>query len=205
MLSSQPWLVAICDLPEMPWVCAFWAAYIMWDNNMFIFPLLLPFFPLFPAQHSHTPSLHAQYWWWPCALNIQPLSRASPVPPHLKRGSHAKTPSPPDPTLKPSYSQIVKMKIPPRDPGKVTRDLSCDTSPALVTCDFTHDYTQARDPTWSRDPTRFGRATYPLIGTWKTMGINQWSTRSQGIPQGIPHSLSPMDTGTGNILIGLRA
>ena len=100
----------------------------------------------------------------------------------------------------------MKTKIPPRDlekrardPGKVTRDVSRDPSPVLATRDLT------RDPTRSRDPTRFGRATRPLIGTWKTMGINQRSTRSQGIPQGIPHRLSPMDTGTGNTLIGLRA
>jgi len=191
------------------------------------------------------------------------LSQASPTPPYLKRGLHAKPPSLPDPTLKPSYSQVVKTKIPPRDPekwardfgkgtcdvsrdpgkgtrdvsrdpgkgtrdvsrdpGKGTRDVSCDPGkgtrdvsrdpgkgtrdvsrdplPVLVTHDQTRDYTRARDPARSRDPTCFGCATRPLIGTWKTMGINQRSTRSQGIP----HSLSPMDTGTGNTLIGLRA
>jgi len=140
------------------------------------------------------------------------LSQASPTSPYLKRGSHTKVLSPPDPTLKPSYSQIVKTKIPPRDPekwardpGKVTRDVSRDPPPVLVTRDPTRDYRRARDPTQSRDPTRFGRATRPLIGTWKTVGINQRSTRSQEIPQGIPHSLSPMDTGTSNTLIGLRA
>jgi len=64
---------------------------------------------------------------------IGPLSQALPVPPDLKRGSHTKALSPPSPPLKPSYSQIVKTKIPPRDlekqardPGKVTRDSSCD-------------------------------------------------------------------------------
>ena len=109
-----------------------------------------------------------------------PLSWASPAPPYLKRGLHAKVPSPPDLTLKPSYSQIVKTKIPPRDPekrardpGKVTCDVSRDPSPVLVTCDHTHDYTQAHDPTRSRDPTRFGHATRPLIGMWKTVGTNQ--------------------------------
>jgi len=67
------------------------------------------------------------------------LSWASPVPPYLKRGSHAKAPSPPNLTLKPSYSQIVRVKTPTRDPeertrdpGKVTRDVSHDPSPALV-------------------------------------------------------------------------
>ena len=94
------------------------------------------------------------------------------------------------------------MKISPRDPekwardpGKVTHDVSRDPSPVLVPHDHTRDYTRAHDPT------RFGCATRPLIGMWKTVGINQRSTRSQGIP----HSLSPMDTGTGNTLIGLRA
>ena len=103
------------------------------------------------------------------------------------------------------------MKIPPRDPekwardpGKVTHDESRDPSPVLVTRDHARDSTRACDPTRSRDPTHFGCATCPLIGMWKTVGINQRSTRSQGIPQGIPHSLSPMDTGTGNTLIGLR-
>jgi len=46
------------------------------------------------------------------------LSWASPTPPHLKRGSHTKSPSLPSPTLKPSYSQIVKTRIPSRDPEK---------------------------------------------------------------------------------------
>jgi len=145
-------------------------------------------------------------------LHRKYVLRALPVPPCLKRGSHTKVLSPPNPTLKPSYSQIVKTKIPPRDPEKrardpgiVTRDVSRDPLPVLVTRDHTRDYARTHDPTRSRDPTRFGRAIRPLIGTWKTVGINQRSTRSQGIPQGIPHSLSPMDTGTGNTLIGLRA
>jgi len=104
---------------------------------------------------------------------------------------------------------MVKTKIPPCDPengacdpGKVTHDIPRDPLPALVTCDHTRDLIR------SHNPTRFGHATCPLIGTWKTVGTNQRSTRStrsQGIPQGIPHSLSPMDTGTSNTLIGLRA
>jgi len=75
---------------------------------------------------------------------------------------------------------MVKTKIPPRDPekgacdpGKVTRDIPRDPSPALVTCDHTCDHIRARDLTRSHDPTRFGRATRPLIGTWKTVGTNQ--------------------------------
>jgi len=133
------------------------------------------------------------------------LSWASPAPPYLKRGSHVKAPSPPNPTLKPSYSQIVKMRIPPRDPEKQAHD------PGNLSCVPPHDPpVPVRSPDTIRalirpcDPTCFGRATRPLINTWQTVGINQWSTRSNG-SQGIPHSLSPMDTGTGNTLIGLRA
>ena len=168
------------------------------------------------------------------------MSRASPAPPHLKRGSYEKPPSPPNPALKPSYSQIVKTKKPPRDPEKQARDpgamarapamkgsryrevpgsiptkdnhlardpgnLSRVSSrdPLLTSAprDQSHDPTRSRDPTRPRDQARFGRATRPLTNTWKTVGTSQRSTRSQGIP----HSLSPMDTGTGNTLIGLRA
>src|SRR5712691_1755105 len=165
------------------------------------------------------------------------VSRASPAPPDLKRGSHTKPPSPPNLPLKPSYSQIVKTKIQARDPGAMARapamkgsrywevpgsiptkdnylardpeNLSCASSrdPLLASAprDQSHDLIRSRDPTPPRDQARFGRATRPLTNTWKTVGTNQRSTRSQGIPQGIPHSLSPMDTGTGNALIGLRA
>src|SRR6266581_2877879 len=122
------------------------------------------------------------------------LSWASPAPPYLKRGSDMKPPSPPNLPLKPSYSQIVKMKIPPRDPGKVTCDSSCDPLPISVPRDQSH--AQIRP----YDPTHFGCATNPLIGTWKTVGTNQRSMRSQGIPQGILHNLSPMDTRTSNTL-----
>ena len=173
------------------------------------------------------------------------LSRASPVPPNLKRGPHVKALSPPSPPLKLSYSQIVKTKIPPRDPEKQARDpgaMACaptmkgsryrevpgsiptkdnylardpgnlsrassrDPLLASVPRDQSHDLIRSRDHTRPRDQARFGRATHPLTNTWKTVGTSQRSTRSQGIPQGIPHSLSPMDTGTSNTLIccGLR-
>src|SRR6266581_6300535 len=49
------------------------------------------------------------------------LSRASPAPPDLKRGSRAKPTSPPTLPLKPSYSQIVKTKIQACDPGATAR------------------------------------------------------------------------------------
>ena len=82
------------------------------------------------------------------------MSWASPAPPYLKRGSSTELPSLPNPPLKPSYSQIVKTKIPPRDPekktrdlGKVTRDLSRDPSPVLASCDPTRDHIRPRDLT----------------------------------------------------------
>jgi len=146
------------------------------------------------------------------AFKRQQVSWASPAPPHLKRGSYKKPPSPPNPALKPSYSQIVKMKIPPHnyekracDSRKVSHDLSRDISRDPPVLSRSHD--QPRDPaqshvlTRSHDPLHFGCATHPLIGMWKTMETNQQSTRSQGIP----HSLPPMDTGTGNAIISLRA
>jgi len=139
------------------------------------------------------------------------LSRASPVPPYHRRESDAKPPSPPSPTLKPSYSQIVKTKSPTRDPEKLARDPgkparvpSRDLLALIRSPDITRDQMRSRVPTRPRDPTHFGRATHPLIGTWKTVGTDQQSTRSTR-SQGIPHSLSPMDTGTGNTLISLRA
>src|SRR6266581_8556755 len=94
------------------------------------------------------------------------VSRASPAPPNLKRGSHAKPPSPPIPPLKPSYSQIVKTKIPPHDPEKQARDpgaMAC--APAMKGSQYrevpgsipTKDNYLARDPgnlscVPSRDP-----------------------------------------------------
>src|SRR6266581_3311744 len=87
------------------------------------------------------------------------LSRALPAPPDLKRGSHAKPPSPPTPPLKPSYSQIVKTKIQARDPGAMAHALAMKGSryrevPGSIP---TKDNYLARDPgnlsrVSSRDP-----------------------------------------------------
>ena len=121
------------------------------------------------------------------------LSQASPVPPHLKRGSYEKPPSPPSPALQPSYSQIVKTKKPPRDPEKqardpkrTSRDVSHDPPVPSRSHDQTCDQTQSCVQTQSPDPPHFGRTTHPLIGTWQTVETKQQSTRSSGIP----HSLS---------------
>jgi len=78
------------------------------------------------------------------------LSWALPTPPCLKRGSDVISPSLPSLPLKPSYSQIVKTKIPPCDPKKETHDprrvlhdLSCDTSRDPPVLSRSHD--QAHD------------------------------------------------------------
>ena len=68
--------------------------------------------------------------WQRSGAGTGALSQASPVPPYLKRGSNAKPPSLPSLALRPSYSQIVKMKIPLCDPEKG----ACD--PGKVTCDY---------------------------------------------------------------------
>ena len=114
------------------------------------------------------------------------------------------------PAMKGSQYQEVPGSIPTKDnylacdPGNLSRVSSRDPLLTSVPRDQSHDLIRSRDHTQPRDQARFGQATRPLTNTWKTVGTNQWSTRSQGIPQGIPHSLSPMDTGTGNTLIGLR-
>jgi len=94
------------------------------------------------------------------------------------------------------------MKIPPhdpekraRDPGKTTHDSSRDPVPIIVPRDQSHDLTRSRNPTRPRDQAHYGYATNLLIGIWKTVG----KIHRSGIPQGIPHSLSPMDTGTGDM------
>src|SRR5712691_2363006 len=119
---------------------------------------------------NYPDAIRFTYTWSP-GTGVQStlrVSRASPAPPYLKRGLNAKPPSPPTLPLKPSYSQIVKTKIPPcdpekwaRDPGKVTRDSSCDPLPTSAPCDQSHDLTRSRAYTRPRDPTRFGRATQP--------------------------------------------
>ena len=112
--------------------------------------------------------------------SLMPLSQASPTPPHLKRGSYEKPPSPPSPALKPSYSQIVKMKKPPCDPGAMarapamkgsqyrevpgsipTKDNSMACDPGNLLCTLSRDplpasapRDQSHDLTWSHDSIR---------------------------------------------------
>jgi len=81
------------------------------------------------------------------------------------------------------------------DPGNLSHVTSRDPLRASAPRDQSHDPTQSRDPTRPRDQAHYGHATNLLIGVWKTVG----KIHRSGIPQGIPHSLSPMDTGTGDM------
>ena len=97
-------------------------------------------------------------------------------------------PSLPQAAPKPSYSHVVQTTLRPRDPGKVSPDVSCVMSCDISTPGVSRD-PRARDPgnkphdlprDWSstrshvttrtRDQTRFRRAPSPLIDMWKTVG-----------------------------------
>jgi len=106
-------------------------------------------------------------------------------------------PSPPKAAPKLKYSHVVESTLRPRDPGKLSPDLShvrsCDISTTLRSCDI-----QARDPgkvshdlprdwsstrsqvtTRSPDCARFRHVPSPLIGTWKTVGTINESTNQR--------------------------
>ena len=97
-------------------------------------------------------------------------------------------PSLPQAAPKPSYSHVVQTNLQPRDPGKVSPDVSHvkshDTSTPWVSRDLVardpgnkpHDLprdwssTRSHVATRPHDQTCFKRAPNPLIGTWKTVG-----------------------------------
>ena len=111
-------------------------------------------------------------------LHFYHLSWTQSVTTH-KRGTPK--PSLPQATPKPSYSHKVQTNLRPRDPGKLSPDLSRVrsrdiptpwVSRDLVACDpgnkppdLPRDWSATRSP----DQTRFKRAPSPLIGTWKTV------------------------------------
>jgi len=105
--------------------------------------------------------------------------------------------SPPKAAPKLKYSHMVESTLQPRDPGKLSPDLSHvrsrDSSTTFGSCDI-----QARDPgnvshnlprdwsstrsqvtTRSPDHARFRHAPSPLIGRWKTVGTINESTNQQ--------------------------
>jgi len=112
---------------------------------------------------------------------------------HIQRNP---SPSPPKAAPKLKYSHVVKSTLRPRDPGKLSPDLSRVRSHDIMTTLGSRDI-QARDPgkvsddlprdwssMWSQvttrspDHTHFRCAPSPLIGMWKTMGtINKSTTQ----------------------------
>ena len=94
----------------------------------------------------------------------------------------------PKATPKPSYSHVVQTTPRPRDPGKVSPDVSrvishdpstiwvsrdsraCD--PGNKPPDLPRDWSATRSHVTTRSPdqTRFKRAPSPLIGTWTIVG-----------------------------------
>jgi len=120
---------------------------VAWAKPTTYLPLSSDIVSLVTDFVDHSLDLYAEFHWFSVKWahipghNMLHLLQASPAPPHLKRGSHEKPPSPSSLPLKPSYSQIVKTKILPHDPGKVTCDPSCDPLPVSTPCDQSHDQT----------------------------------------------------------------
>jgi len=122
------------------------------------------------------------------------LSRMESVTSRIQR---IPSPSPPKAAPKLKYSHMVKSTLQPRDPGKLSPDLSCVQSHDISTTLGSHDIL-ARDPgkvshdlprDWSstrlqvtiQSPDRacFKCVSSPLIGTWKTVGAINESTSQQ--------------------------
>jgi len=119
------------------------------------------------------------------------LSRTESATSHIQR---IPNPSSPKAAPKLKYSHVVESTLRPRDPGKLSPDLSRaqsrDISPTLGSCDIqtcdpgkvSHDLprdwssTRSQVITWSHDCMRFRRAPSLLIGTWKTIGTINKST-----------------------------
>jgi len=107
------------------------------------------------------------------------------------------SPSPPKAASRLKYSHMVESTLWPRDPGKLSPDLSrvrsrdisttlgshdiqtCD--PGKVSHDLPRDWssTQSQVTTWSPDRMHFRCAPSPLIGIWKTVGTINGSTSQQ--------------------------
>jgi len=122
-------------------------------------------------------------------VEIPYLSRTESVTTRIQR---IPNPSSPKTAPKPKYSHVVESTLRPRDPGKLSPDLSRVRSHDILTTLGSRDI-QARDPekvshdlprdwsstrsqvtTRSPDRARFRRAPSPLISTWKTVGtINE--------------------------------
>jgi len=107
------------------------------------------------------------------------------------------SPSSPKTAPKPKYSHVVESTLRPRDPGKLSPDLSCARSrdilttlgsrdirawdPGKVSHDLPRDWSSTRSQVTTRSPdrVRFRRAPSPLIGMWKTVGTINGSTNQR--------------------------
>jgi len=108
-------------------------------------------------------------------------------------------PSPSSPKAAPKlkYSHVVESTLRPRDPGKLSPDLSCVRScdilttlgsrdiqacdPGKVSHDLPRDWSSTRSQVTTRSPDRAYFRCVPslLIGIWKTMGTINKSTNQQ--------------------------
>ena len=122
------------------------------------------------------------------------MSRTESATSHIQR-----IPSPSSSKAAPKlkYSHVVRFTLQPRDPGKLSPDLSCVRScdtlttlgsrdiqthdPGRVSHDLPRDWssTQSHVTTRSPDHARFRRAPSLLIGMWKTVGTINKSTNQQ--------------------------
>jgi len=126
--------------------------------------------------------------------SLPTLSRTESATSRIQR---IPSPSPPKAAPKLKYSHVVESTLRPRDPGKLSPDLSRVQSRDISTTLRSRD-TQAHDPgkvshdqprewsstrsqvaTQSPDQTRFRRAPSPLIGMWKTVRMINKSTNQQ--------------------------
>src|SRR5712664_3283652 len=108
------------------------------------------------------------------------VSRAKHATTQYPGNIHTINPSPQNPALKRSYSQVVQTRKPTRDPEKQARDhgkASPDQSRDPSALSSSHDHTG------SRGITHFARAPHPLNNTWQTVGTHQRMTKPMGFPR----------------------
>ena len=137
------------------------------------------------------------------SLNLHIMSRTESATSRIQR---IPSPSPSKAAPKLKYSHVVGSTLRPRDPGKLSPDLSCVQSRDILTTWGSRDI-QARDPgkishdlprDWSStrsqvtirspDRARFRRAPSPLIGTWKTVGTINESMNQRTSHKTLEHS-----------------
>jgi len=116
------------------------------------------------------------------------------------------SPSPSKAAPKLKYSHMVESTLQPRNPGKLSHDLSHVQShdilttlgsrdiqahdPGKVSHDLPRDWSSIQSQVTTRSPDRacFRHAPSPLIGTWKTVGTINRSTNQQASHKTWEHS-----------------